>query len=419
MGLTITEKILVQHAGIKTVTPGQHILVDIDFMVANDITAPLFIKILNDIPEPELKLKDRIALVPDHFAPNKDIKSAENVKLMREFSRHFNIKHFFETGRCGIEHCLLPEKGLVLPGELVCGADSHTCTYGALGSVAFGVGSTDIAGALLSGKIWLRMPETIKIIYQGKPKRWVYGKDLILFTLKNLGRDAQYRTLEFSGETIDYLDMAQRFTICNMVIESGAKNGIIEPDETTRNYLKNRAQRKYRVYHSDSDARYYDIKIYDISNLDPQVALPHSPSNVKSVNELGTIEIDQVFIGSCTNGWFEDLKIAAEIIRDKKVADTVRLIVAPATPEIYLTALKEGILETFVRAGAVISPPTCGPCLGGHMGVLASGERALSTSNRNFLGRMGHPDSEVYLCNPAVASASAVQGRICHPEEVL
>ncbi len=419
MAQTITEKIIARHTGKKTVSPGQHLLARVDFMVANDITAPLFINLLSTISAPRLKLKNRIALVPDHFAPNKDIKSAENVKLLRRFSRRFHIKYFFETGRCGIEHCLLPEKGLVLPGELICGADSHTCTYGAVGAVSFGVGSTDIAGALLSGKIWLRVPETIKIVYQGKPKKWVYGKDIILFTLKNLGRTARYRALEFSGETLSHLDMNQRFTICNMAIEAGAKNGIIEPDRITLDYLKNRARRRYKIFKSDPNALYKDIKIYDISNLEPQIALPHSPSNVKSVNEIGKIEVDQVFIGSCTNGWYSDLKTAAEIIKNKKVADSVRLIVGPATPEIYLRCLKDGILETFLNAGAVISPPTCGPCLGGHMGVLASKERAVSTTNRNFIGRMGHPDSEVYLASPAVAAASAIKGRICHPEEVL
>ncbi len=419
MGYTITEKILAKHVVGKEIKAGGHFLANVDFMVANDITAPLAIDILDNIPDARIKGTDRIALVPDHFTPNKDIMSAENVKMLRKFARDHGIKYFFETGRCGVEHCMLPEEGLVLPGDLIIGADSHTCTYGALGCVATGVGSTDLAGALLSGKVWLRVPESIKLEYTGKLKKWTYGKDLILMTLKDLGdKTSIYRTLEFTGETISSLDMAQRFTMCNMAVEAGAKNGIIAPDKKTMKYVKERAKRPYNFYCSDPDAEYVEVRKYDVSDLEPQVAFPHSPSNVKNISDIGKVEIDQVFIGSCTNGWYEDLMIAAEVIRGKKVADNVRLIVAPATPKIYLKALKDGILEVFAESEAVIGPPTCGPCLGGHMGVLAAGERAVSTTNRNFVGRMGHKESEVYLANPAVAAASAVAGRIAHPEEV-
>ncbi len=418
-GLTITEKILAKHVGKEKVEAGEHILADVDFMVANDITAPLSINILKELSGVEYKAIDKLALVPDHFTPNKDIASAENVRLLRDFARDHKIKYFFEIGRCGIEHCLLPEKGLVLPGDLVIGADSHTCTYGALGCFATGLGSTDLANAIICGKVWLRVPDSIKVEYRGRLKRWVYGKDLILSTLKDLGsKDASYRSLEFTGEVISNLDMAQRFTICNMVVEIGAKNGIIEPDRISAEFIKRRAERKYTFYHSDPDAEYIERRSYDVSQLEPQIALPDSPSNVKSIKEIEAIGIDQVFIGSCTNGWYEDMKIAADVIRGKKVADHVRLIVAPATPEIYARMVSDGLLETFVEAEAVISPPTCGPCLGGHMGVLAAGERAVSTTNRNFIGRMGHPKSEVYLANPAVAAASAVLGKIAHPEEV-
>ncbi len=419
MGCTITEKILGKHVSKGEVKSGKHILASVDFMVANDITAPITIDILEDIPNAKIKGLDRIALVPDHFTPNKDIKSAENVKKLRKFARDYGIKYFFETGRAGVEHCLLPEKGLVLPGDLVIGADSHTCTYGALGCVSTGVGSTDLAGALLSGKIWIKVPETIKLEYTGKLKKWTYGKDLILMTLKDLGDKVSiYRSLEFTGETISDLNMSQRFTMCNMAVEAGAKNGIISPDEITEEYIKDRAKRPYNFYYSDSDAEFVETRRYDVSELEPQVALPFSPSNVKNISDLGEIKIDQVFIGSCTNGWYEDLKIAAEVIKGKKVADHVRLIVIPPTPEIYLKALRNGILEVFAKAEAVIGPPTCGPCLGGHLGVLGAGERAISTSNRNFVGRMGHYKSEVYLANPAVAAASAVVGRIAHPKEV-
>jgi 3-isopropylmalate/(R)-2-methylmalate dehydratase large subunit len=419
MGHTITEKILAVHAGKNEVNPGEHVVANVDFMVANDITAPITINIIEDIKNAEIK-NELIALVPDHFTPNKDIKSAENVKKLREFSKKHKVKYFFETGRCGVEHCMLPEMGLVGPGDLVIGADSHTCTYGALGCFSSGVGSTDLAGALLTGKIWLRVPETIRLEYTGELKEWVYGKDLILMTLKELGNvSAIYKSLEFTGSTISKLSMYQRLTMSNMAVEAGAKNGIFLPDKITEEYVKDRAKRSYKMYESDSDAKYSDVRKFDISNLDPQVSLPHFPSNAESIRNIGKIEIDQVFIGSCTNGWYEDLEIAAKILKGKKVAPSTRLIIAPPTPAIYMKALKNGILEIFGEAEAVIGPPTCGPCLGGHMGILASGEKAVATTNRNFVGRMGHYESEVYLSNPAVAAASAVAGRIVHPEEVL
>jgi 3-isopropylmalate/(R)-2-methylmalate dehydratase large subunit len=419
MGHTITEKILAAHAGKNEVNPGEHIVADVDFMVANDITAPITINIIEEIKNAQIK-NEQIALVPDHFTPNKDIKSAQNVKLLREFSKKHGVKYFFETGRCGVEHCMLPEMGLVGPGDLVIGADSHTCTYGALGCFSSGVGSTDLAGALLTGKIWLRIPETIKLEYSGELKEWVYGKDLILMTLKELGNvSAIYKSLEFTGSTISKLSMYQRLTMSNMAVEAGAKNGIFPPDNITEEYVKDRAKRSYKMYQSDPDAKYVDVRKFDVSNLDPQVSLPHLPSNAESVKNIGKIEIDQAFIGSCTNGWYDDLEIAAKILKGKKVAPSTRLIIAPPTPEIYMKALRNGILEIFGEAEAVIGPPTCGPCLGGHMGILAAGERAIATTNRNFVGRMGHYESEVYLSNPAVAAASAIAGRIAHPEEVL
>lgn len=419
MGNTITEKIMAKHSGKEKVEPGEHVLVEVDFMVANDITAPLSIHLIKDLGEKEIK-NERLALIPDHFTPNKDIRSAENVKLLREFSKEYRIKYFYEVGRCGIEHALLPEEGLVLPGDLVIGADSHTCTYGALGCLATGVGSTDLAVALITGKVWMRVPETIKIEYSGHLSKWVYGKDLILMTLKDLGEEtAIYKTLEFTGETISNLPMHQRFTMANMAVEAGAKNGIFPPDRITEQFVSERAKRSYTFYYSDEDAKYVEVRHYDVSSLSPLVALPPSPLNVKPVSEVGKIEIDQVVIGSCTNGWYEDLKIAAEIIKGKKVKDWVRTIIIPATPAIYRRALTDHIIEVFLEAGAVIGPPTCGPCLGGHMGVLAKGEKAVSTTNRNFIGRMGHPESEVYLTNPAVAAASAVLGRIALPEEVV
>jgi len=418
--MTITEKILSAHAGKKRVSPGELLSVRIDLALGNDITAPLAIKAFKEIGAKKVFHRDRVVLVPDHFTPAKDILSAEQCKILREFAKAQRLTHFFEIGQCGIEHALLPEKGLVLPGEVVVGADSHTCTYGALGAFSTGVGSTDLGAAMASGKLWFKVPESLKLIYYGKTNPWVSGKDLILFTIGDIGVDgALYQAMEFCGEAIHRLPMASRFTMANMAIEAGAKNGIIEPDETTLEFVKSKTKRPYQIFRSDKEAYYAEVKEYNASKIHPQVALPHIPSNVKDVREIGKIEIDQVIIGSCTNGHLDDLRVAARILKGRKIASSLRLIIIPATQEIYHQALREGLFEIFLSAGAVISPPTCGPCLGGHMGVLAGGERALATTNRNFRGRMGHPQSEVYLSSPAVAAASAVKGRICHPEEVM
>jgi len=418
--MTITEKILTVHAGKRHVVPGELLDVRIDLALGNDITAPLAIQAFQEIGAKRVFHRDRVVLVPDHFTPAKDILSAEQCKVLRQFARAHHLTHFFEIGEAGIEHTLLPEKGLVLPGELVIGADSHTCTYGALGAFSTGVGSTDLGAAMATGRLWLKVPESIKFIFYGKLNPWVSGKDLILFTIGQIGVDgALYEAMEFCGETIQSLSMASRFTMANMAIEAGGKNGIFEPDEITLEYVKPRAKRAYQVYRSDPGAGYAEEREYDVSKIHPQVALPHIPSNIKDVREVGKIEIDQVVIGSCTNGHLDDLRVAARILKGKKVAPSLRLIIIPATQEIYRQSLKEGLFEIFLSAGAVVSPPTCGPCLGGHMGVLAEGERALATTNRNFRGRMGHAESEVYLCNPAVAAASAIKGRICHPDEVI
>ena len=418
--MTITEKILAVHAGKRHVVPGELLDVRIDLALGNDITAPLAIQAFKEIGAKRVFHRDRVVLVPDHFTPAKDILSAEQCKVLREFAKAHRLTHFFEIGEAGIEHILLPEKGLVLPGELVIGADSHTCTYGALGAFSTGVGSTDLAAVMATGRLWLKVPESLKLIYHGKINPWVSGKDLILFTIGDIGVDgALYQAMEFCGETMRSLSMASRFTMANMAIEAGGKNGIFGPDEITFEYVKPRAKRPYQVYRSDPEARYVEEREYDVSKIHPQVALPHIPSNVKDVREVGKIEIDQVVIGSCTNGHLDDLRVAAKILKGKKVAPSLRLIIIPATQEIYRQSLKEGLFEIFLSAGAVVSPPTCGPCLGGHMGVLAEGERALATTNRNFRGRMGHAGSEVYLASPAVAAASAIKGRICHPEEAV
>jgi len=418
--MTITEKILAVHTRKKQVSPGELLDVRIDLALGNDITAPLAIQAFKEIGAKKVFHRDRVVLVPDHFTPAKDILSAEQCKVLREFAKAHRLTHFFEIGDAGIEHTLLPEKGLVLPGELVIGADSHTCTYGALGAFSTGVGSTDLGAAMATGRIWLKVPESLKLIYHGKLNPWVSGKDLILFTIGDIGVDgALYQAMEFCGEAIRSLSMAGRFTMANMAIEAGGKSGIIEPDEITLQFVKSRAKRPYRLFRSDGEARYREVREYDVSRINPQVALPHLPSNIKDVREVGRIEIDQVVIGSCTNGHLDDLRVAAKILQGKKIAPSIRLIVIPATQEIYRQALREGLFEIFLAAGAVVSPPTCGPCLGGHMGVLAEGERALATTNRNFRGRMGHAGSEVYLSNPAVAAASAIRGRICHPQEVV
>ncbi len=419
MGMTMTEKILAAHAGLEQVKPGQLIKAKVDMALANDITAPLAIKAFKAADGKKVFDKERIALVLDHFTPNKDIPSAIQCQEVRLFARQQEIVHFYDVGEVGIEHVILPEKGLVLPGDIVIGADSHTCTYGALGAFSTGVGSTDLGAVMLTGEIWLKVPPSIKLIYKGTLPKWVTGKDLILYTIGDLSVEgALYKSMEFCGEAIRTLSMEGRFTMANMAIEAGAKNGIFAVDEKTLDYVKPRAQRPYQIYESDSDAEYLLIKEYDITHLEPVVALPHSPDNIKAVSEIGEIKIDQVVIGSCTNGRLEDLKMAAAVLKNQKVAKGVRCIVIPGSQQVYLEALKQGLIEIFIEAGAAVSTPTCGPCLGGHMGVLAPKERAVSTTNRNFIGRMGHPESEVYLASPYVAAASAITGKISHPEEV-
>jgi len=418
--MTITEKILAAHSGKKRVSPGELIDVRIDLALGNDITAPLAIQAFNEIGVDRVFNRNRVVLVPDHFTPAKDIPSAEQCKILREFAKSQRLTYYFEVGQCGIEHVLLPEKGLVLPGEVVIGADSHTCTYGGMGAFSTGVGSTDLGAAMATGRVWLKVPESIKFIYRGKLNPWVSGKDLILYTIGDIGVEgARYQAMEFCGEAIRKLPMSGRFTMANMAIEAGGKNGIIEPDEITLQFIQSRTKRPYRIYRSDPEAHYAEVREYDVSKFHPLVALPHIPSNVKEVREVGKIEIDQVVIGSCTNGHLDDLRVAGRILKGKKIASSLRLIIIPATQEVYRQALKERLIEIFLSAGAVVSTPTCGPCLGGHMGILAKGERALATTNRNFRGRMGHPESEVFLSGPAVAAASAVKGRICHPEEVM
>ncbi len=418
MGMTIAQKILAKAAGKDHVNVGELVVCRVDFCLANDITAPIAIKEFEKLGV-DVFDKERIALVPDHFTPNKDIKAAEQCKLVREFARKYNIKYYFEQGRCGIEHVLLPEEGLALPGEVIIGADSHTCTYGALGAFATGVGSTDMAYAWATGEVWFRVPSTIKFYYYGKRKKWVTSKDYILYVIGKIGVDgALYKVMEHTGPAIEELSMDERFTISNMAIEAGAKAGIIPPDEKTLEYVKFRAKRPYTVFTSDEDAPYDDVIEIDVSKIDPIVACPHLPSNVKPAKDLTDITIDQVVIGSCTNGRIEDLRLAAKILKGKKVHPYVRCLIFPGTWNVYKQAKEEGLLDIFLEANCVICPPTCGPCLGGHMGVLASGERAVATTNRNFRGRMGHPDSEVYLASPAVAAASAVLGRIADPEEV-
>ncbi|MBI5203700.1 MAG: 3-isopropylmalate dehydratase large subunit [Nitrospirae bacterium] len=417
--MTITEKILALHAGKKKVEPGELINARVDLILANDITAPIAIQEFKKIGAKNVFDKSRIALIPDHFAPQKDIKAAEQCKLLREFSREYDLSLYFEVGRMGVEHALLPEQGLVVPGDLIIGADSHTCTYGALGAFSTGVGSTDVASAMATGECWFRVPESMKFIYHGKLNRWVGGKDLILHTIGDIGVDgALYRAMEFEGEAIANLPMYGRLTMCNMAIEAGGKNGIIAPDRITKKYAKERARREFSFYKSDKKSKYAEIKEYDCSGIPLTVACPHLPSNTKPAAELSHVAIDQVVIGSCTNGRLEDLREAAEVIKGKKVNPNVRLIVIPATQQIYKQAIKEKLVDIFIDAEAVVSTPTCGPCLGGHMGILAKGERALATTNRNFVGRMGHPESEVYLSNPAVAAATAVLGRIGTPEEL-
>jgi len=419
MPMTITEKILAKHAGLKEVTPGQLINARVDIALGNDVTAPIAIDEFKKAGGTRVFDRERVVMIPDHFAPNKDIQSAANCKALREFAREQDLTHYYEVGQMGIEHALLPEQGIVVPGDLVIGADSHTCTYGALGAFSTGVGSTDLAAAMMTGELWFKVPETIKLIYRGKLGPWVGGKDLILYTIGQMGVDgALYMAMEFTGNAVDSLPMDGRFTMANMAIEAGAKNGIFPPDRITEQYVKGRARREYVFYTSDPGARCKEVREFDVSAVEPQVAFPPLPSNTKGVSEVGTVTIDQAVIGSCTNGRLDDLREAARVLKGRKVSPDVRLIIIPATPSIYRQALKEKLFDIFLDAGSVISPPTCGPCMGAHMGILAKGERAIATTNRNFTGRMGHPESEVYLSNPAIAAASAVLGRIGSPEEL-
>jgi len=419
MAMTMTEKIMARHAGLETVEPGQLIQCQVDIVLANDITFPPAAQEFSRIGRPVFDV-EKIVLVPDHFTPNKDIKSAEMAKTMRQFVKENGIKHYFEVGRMGIEHVLLPEQGLVAPGEVIIGADSHTCTYGAVGAFATGVGSTDAGAAMATGQNWFKVPSSIKVELTGQLSPWVSGKDVVLTLIGRIGVDgARYQALEFCGEGLQSLSMADRFTIANMAIEAGAKNGIFPVDDITETYIDGRVQKSYERVAADEDASYARTVTIDLSALTPVVALPHLPENVRPVSEVNTIVINQVVIGSCTNGRLEDLAQAAAIFSHQPVHPDVRTIIIPGSQQVYLDAMKRGYIETFIRAGAVVSTPTCGPCLGGYMGILAAGERAVSTTNRNFRGRMGHVDSEVYLAGPAVAAASAVMGRIAGPQEVL
>jgi len=419
MGMTITEKILCRHTNLEKVRPGMLINTTVDIALGNDITAPIAVAEFRKAGGKKVFDRNKVVLILDHFTPNKDISSAQQCKLLREFAREQELTHFYEGGNCGVEHALLPEQGIVLPGDLIIGADSHTCTYGALGAFSTGVGSTDFAAAMLTGEVWFKVPETIKFVLNGRMRPWVSGKDLILYIIGQIGVDgALYKAMEFTGDTIRDLPMADRMTMANMAIEAGGKNGIFPPDDITRRYVEPRAKRPFTFYQSDADAVYASTMEIDVAALEPQVAFPHLPSNVKGISQVGHVKIDQSYIGSCTNGRIEDLRIAAGILKNRKAAPDVRLIIVPATPEIYRQAMREGLFDVFMDANAVISPPTCGACLGGHMGILAEGERAIATTNRNFIGRMGHPGSEVYLANPAIAAASAVAGRIAGPDEL-
>jgi len=417
--MTITEKILAAHADLQEVHPGMLINARVDIALGNDITAPIAIEEFQKAGGKQVFDKDKVVLIPDHFTPNKDISSAQQCKFVREFAKSQILTHYYEGGEVGVEHALLPEKGIVLPGDLVIGADSHTCTYGALGAFATGVGSTDLAAAMLTGEVWFKIPESIKFVLFGKLNPWVSGKDLILYIIGKIGVDgALYKAMEITGETIASLGMADRMSMANMVIEAGAKNGIFACDDITRAYVKPRAKRPWTEYASDADAVYCETIEIDCSRIEPQVAFPHLPSNTKGISNVGNVRIDQAVIGSCTNGRIEDLRVAAQVLKGRKAASHVRLLIIPATPEVYRMAMDEGLMNIFMDANAIISPPTCGPCLGGHMGILAQGERAVATTNRNFVGRMGHPGSEVYLSNPAVAAASAVMGRLAGPDEL-
>lgn len=419
MGMTMTQKILAAHAGLSEVKAGQLIEANLDLVLGNDITSPVAINEMKKMDNQTVFDKDKIALVMDHFIPNKDIKSAENCKCCRDFAGEHKITNYFDVGEMGIEHALLPEKGLVVAGDAVIGADSHTCTYGALGAFSTGVGSTDMAAGMVTGKAWFKVPSAIRFELVGKPGKWISGKDVILHIIGMIGVDgALYQSMEFTGEGIQYLTMDDRFTICNMAIEAGGKNGIFPVDDLAVAYMKEHSTKEFTIYQADDDAEYEQTYTIDLSQLKPTVSFPHLPENTKTIDEVGEIAIDQVVIGSCTNGRMDDMRAAAQVLKGRKVAKGVRCIVIPATQAIYLQSMREGLLETFIEAGAVVSTPTCGPCLGGYMGILAAGERCISTTNRNFVGRMGHVDSEVYLASPAVAAASAVLGRIACPCEL-
>ena len=420
MGMTMTQKILAAHAGLDSVSAGQLIEADLDLVLGNDITSPVAIHEIDKMKVEGVFNKDKIALVMDHFAPNKDIKSAEHCKCVREFACKNEITNYFDVGKMGIEHALLPEQGLTVAGDVIIGADSHTCTYGALGAFSTGVGSTDMAAGMATGKAWFKVPSAIRFNIVGKPAEWIRGKDVILHIIGMIGVDgALYKSMEFVGDGLKYLSMDDRFTIANMAIEAGGKNGIFPVDDLTREYMKEHSKRPFTEYEADSDAEYDEEYTIDLSTLKSTVSFPHLPDNTRTIDEVGDVKIDQVVIGSCTNGRMDDLRIAAKILEGKKVADGIRVIVIPATQKIYLQAMEEGLLKTFIEAGAIVSTPTCGPCLGGYMGVLAEGERCVSTTNRNFVGRMGHVDSEVYLASPAVAAASAITGKISGPKDVM
>ncbi|MCD7906035.1 MAG: 3-isopropylmalate dehydratase large subunit [Clostridiales bacterium] len=419
MGMTMTQKILAAGAGLERVKAGQLIEAKLDLVLGNDVTTPVAINEFNKIGIDRVFDKEKIAIVPDHFTPNKDIKSAEHCKMVRAFSKSMEIKNYFEVGQMGIEHCLIPEQGLAVPGDVIIGADSHTCTYGALGAFSTGVGSTDMAVGMARGVAWFKVPSAIKFVLKNKPAKWISGKDIILHIIGKIGVDgALYKSMEFAGDGLKYLSMDDRFTISNMAIEAGGKNGIFPVDEKTLEYVKEHSVKPYKIYEADEDAEYDQVIEIDLSKLEPTVSYPHLPENTKTVSEAEELEIDQVVIGSCTNGRFSDLKIAADILKGKEINPNIRCIILPGTQQIYLQCLREGLAEIFVTAGCAFSTPTCGPCLGGHMGILAKGERALSTTNRNFVGRMGHPESEVYLASPAVAAASAITGKITNPENV-
>ena len=419
MGMTMTQKILAAHAGLESVKAGQLIEAKLDLVLGNDVTTPVAIKEFNKIGVDKVFDKDKVAIVPDHFTPNKDIKSAEHCKLVREFAHCKDVTNYFEVGQMGIEHCLLPEKGLVVPGDVVIGADSHTCTYGALGAFSTGVGSTDMAVGMARGVAWFKVPSALKFVLKNKPAKWVSGKDIILHIIGMIGVDgALYKSMEFAGDGLQYLTMDDRFTIANMAIEAGGKNGIFPVDDKTIEYVKEHSNKEWTKFEADEDAEYDAVYEIDLSKLRPTIAFPHLPENTKTVDEARGLEMDQVVIGSCTNGRISDMRIAAQVLKGKKINPNIRAIILPGTQKVWLQCVEEGLAQIFVEAGCVFSTPTCGPCLGGHMGILAKGERALSTTNRNFIGRMGHPESEVYLASPAVAAASAITGKITDPEEV-